>query len=130
MTFHVNKQQLLLLLLFVVMSYWINWLTKDHSTHLIQINPRFLSPLKFTLIDKEKRNISSDDILFYLHAFLENKIPLQKNPLFWRCRGLNPGPFTCKANALPLRYIPLLSKNQLLLINFSKKIDSLARMST
>ena len=24
----------------------------------------------------------------------------------WRCRGLNPGPFTCKANALPLRYIP------------------------
>ena len=30
---------------------------------------------------------------------------LKKNP-FWRCRGLNPGPFTCKANALPLRYIP------------------------
>ena len=29
----------------------------------------------------------------------------EKNP--WRCRGLNPGPFTCKANALPLRYIPL-----------------------
>ena len=26
---------------------------------------------------------------------------------FWRCRGLNPGPFTCKANALPLSYIPL-----------------------
>ena len=25
----------------------------------------------------------------------------------WRCRGLNPGPFTCKANALPLSYIPL-----------------------
>ena len=24
----------------------------------------------------------------------------------WRCRGSNPGPFTCKANALPLRYIP------------------------
>ena len=24
----------------------------------------------------------------------------------WRCRGLNPGPFTCKANALPLSYIP------------------------
>ena len=25
---------------------------------------------------------------------------------FWRCGGLNPGPFTCKANALPLSYIP------------------------
>ncbi len=24
----------------------------------------------------------------------------------WRYRGSNPGPFTCKANALPLRYIP------------------------
>ena len=26
--------------------------------------------------------------------------------LFWRCRVSNPGPFTCKANALPLSYIP------------------------
>ena len=26
----------------------------------------------------------------------------------WRCGGLNPGPFTCKANALPLSYIPWL----------------------
>lgn len=25
----------------------------------------------------------------------------------WRCRGLNPGPHTCKACALPLSYIPL-----------------------
>ena len=24
----------------------------------------------------------------------------------WRCRGSNPGPFTCKANALPLSYNP------------------------
>ena len=30
----------------------------------------------------------------------------------WRCRGLNPGPFTCKANALPLRYIPLMEIKQ------------------
>ena len=28
--------------------------------------------------------------------------------LVWRCRGLNPRPFTCKANALPLSYIPTL----------------------
>ena len=26
----------------------------------------------------------------------------------WRCRGLNPGPHTCKACALPLSYIPSL----------------------
>ena len=26
--------------------------------------------------------------------------------LQWRCRGSNPGPFTCKANALPLSHIP------------------------
>ena len=25
----------------------------------------------------------------------------------WRCRGSNPGPFTCKANALPLSHIPI-----------------------
>ena len=25
----------------------------------------------------------------------------------WRCRGLNPGPLTCKASALPLSYIPI-----------------------
>lgn len=24
----------------------------------------------------------------------------------WRCRGLNPGPHTCEARALPLSYIP------------------------
>ena len=28
----------------------------------------------------------------------------------WRCRGSNPGPFTCKANALPLRYIPQMKR--------------------
>ena len=26
----------------------------------------------------------------------------------WRCRGSNPGPFTCKANAVPLSYIAIL----------------------
>ena len=26
----------------------------------------------------------------------------------WRCQGSNPGPFTCKANAVPLRYIAIL----------------------
>ena len=32
----------------------------------------------------------------------------------WRCRGLNPGPFTCKANALPLSHIPYLILNRYL----------------
>ena len=31
---------------------------------------------------------------------------LQKKPKHWRCRGLNPGPLTCEASALPLSYIP------------------------
>ena len=26
----------------------------------------------------------------------------------WRCRGSNPGPFTCKANAVPLSYMAIL----------------------
>ncbi len=30
--------------------------------------------------------------------------------LSWRCRGSNPGPFTCKANALPLSYNPTMNK--------------------
>ena len=37
---------------------------------------------------------------------VEKYLSRKKNT--WRCRGLNPGPFTCKANALPLRYIPSL----------------------
>ena len=30
----------------------------------------------------------------------------------WRCRGLNPGPLTCKASALPLSYIPCAPNSQ------------------
>ena len=33
-------------------------------------------------------------------------IPLHQRRVNWRCRGLNPGPFTCEANALPLSHIP------------------------
>ena len=36
-----------------------------------------------------------------------------KNKTIWRSRGSNPGPFTCKANALPLRYIPLYKQKYL-----------------
>ena len=32
--------------------------------------------------------------------------PRKSKKKVWRCGGLNPGPFTCKANALPLSYIP------------------------
>ena len=39
---------------------------------------------------------------FYCRLIRVDKKSLKR----WRCRGLNPGPFTCKANALPLRYIP------------------------
>jgi hypothetical protein len=35
---------------------------------------------------------------------------------YWRCRGLNPGPFTCKADALPLSYIPTRYNPRILLL--------------
>ena len=41
---------------------------------------------------------STGKIIFILYLFERKKL--------WRCGGLNPGPFTCKANALPLSYIP------------------------
>ena len=40
-----------------------------------------------------------------------NYVVMEKNvmeKIKWRCRGSNPGPFTCKANALPLSYIAIL----------------------
>ena len=46
--------------------------------------------------------------IFMIGIFHERK----SKRIIWRCRGLNPGPFTCKANALPLRYIP--SHNKIL----------------
>ena len=46
----------------------------------------------------------------------------------WRCGGSNPGPFTCKANALPLSYIPSVmnyiksTTKQTRLVFFSRQI--------
>ena len=37
-------------------------------------------------------------------------LALGPQKLLWRCRGLNPGPHTCKACALPLSYIPSVLK--------------------
>ncbi len=34
---------------------------------------------------------------------------LQRSEKMWRCRGSNPGPFTCEANALPLSHIPVIA---------------------
>ncbi len=50
----------------------------------------------------------------------------RKNKKSWRCRGSNPGPFTCKANALPLSYIPIFIKQCCMsyLWSFSCKINS------
>ena len=39
----------------------------------------------------------------------------------WRCGGSNPGPFTCKANALPLSYIPSV-------MNYSKSTTKQTRL--
>ena len=70
-------------------------------------------------------------IKIFLHiaiAFLYNlKFTVQKTNRYvnekkkssWRCRGSNPGPFTCKANALPLRYIPFREKRIKILENIN-----------
>ena len=42
-----------------------------------------------------------------LHYCMEKKKTNEKK-MKWRCRGSNPGPFTCKANAVPLSYIAIL----------------------
>ena len=47
-------------------------------------------------------------MIFKIFMVSSASTPKQKGIIHWRCRGLNPGPFTCKANALPLRYIPCL----------------------
>ena len=39
-------------------------------------------------------------IILKLCMYMDTKITI-----FWRCRRLNPEPFTCKANALPLSYM-------------------------
>jgi hypothetical protein len=50
----------------------------------------------------------------YAHALQKGRsrlpsmdTPHKKRILSWRNGGLNPGPFTCKANALPLSYTPV-----------------------
>ena len=54
------------------------------------------------------------EIVFLFYLFPKNSFRINKNKSYqkrknnWRCRGSNPGPFTCKANALPLSYIPML----------------------
>ena len=44
---------------------------------------------------------------YFLHINPYNRDILDcDHNISWRCRGLNPGPHTCKACALPLSYIP------------------------
>ena len=38
----------------------------------------------------------------------------------WRCGGSNPGPFTCKANALPLSYIPCVGDEDFICSNIEE----------
>ena len=38
----------------------------------------------------------------------------------WRCGGSNPGPFTCKANALPLSYIPCVGDGDFICSNIEE----------
>ena len=59
----------------------------------------------FLFFQKIRMNHSKTKVIKILNT-------LKKVTTRWRCRGLNPGPFTCKANALPLRYIPLIEIKQ------------------
>ena len=45
-------------------------------------------------------------VAWVVRYVVKKKVNYKKDVPMWRCRGSNPGPFTCKANALPLRYIP------------------------
>ena len=40
-------------------------------------------------------------------VYIQRKMLNNVIRIFWRCRGSNPGHFTCKANALPLSHIPI-----------------------
>lgn len=48
--------------------------------------------------------------MIYTSVFVVSRKILKKEKKkrkHWRCRGLNPGPHTCEARALPLSYIPI-----------------------
>ena len=48
----------------------------------------------------------------------------------WRCGGSNPGPFTCKANALPLSYIPNLVSKSLGILNTENTLPQVEQPSS
>ena len=62
------------------------------STQLAGFEPTRAEPIGFQV---QRLNHSATTAIWNL-----------SQKISWRCGGLNPGPFTCKANALPLSYIP------------------------
>ena len=75
--------------------------SEKYSTGLV-----VLSHYTFNIVSSSY--ISCVYVGFSMNSFLPGRL-LQvscHHKTSWRCRGLNPGPHTCKACALPLSYIP------------------------
>ena len=97
----------------------------DFVTEIEKTSKIFANKKYFCKCGKIWSQISLCEIVIH-NWYLE----VEKNNL-WRCRGLNPGPFTCKANALPLRYIPFFlfasefwkTKNFLFFNSFESKMQ-------
>ena len=73
--------------------------TKRHS-QLAGFEPTRAEPIGFQV---QRLNHSATTALSTYSAWYRDT---QTGKNCWRCGGSNPGPFTCKANALPLSYIP------------------------
>ena len=79
---------------------------------MIKNSTCFIFPLHTTISPSMANNvyIAKFDICpfqYFLHINPYNRDILDcDHNISWRCRGLNPGPHTCKACALPLSYIP------------------------
>ena len=96
---------------------------RQFSSHLFDIQNLFIALMSSILYQKIELGSTISETLYLIISYKNNinfcknmilnifivnlsSIHNQKGIIHWRCRGLNPGPFTCKANALPLRYIP------------------------
>ena len=100
----------------------------SQEDHLMQIIFKWLTylwthfPKGFVNVRKERRTtafrnqvlVVPDDVAVIFKTntnqrtvYIQRKMLNNVIRIFWRCRGSNPGHFTCKANALPLSHISI-----------------------
>ena len=65
-------------------------------------------------MDPEKRPLVGGPRILQAKQMKKSELSVPRHPTIeqkklklWRCGGLNPGPLTCKASALPLSYTPV-----------------------